>query len=99
MIKITKTIKRECDFVSMRRKGKVIPVIIEICPGEMLRFHGKGLRRKVEISLDHCMVLADIMSANQEYRKAMDDYKAGKRKRRPKKAQFPYSKIYYNSLR
>jgi len=99
MIKITKVIARQLDFVSMRRRGKVVPVILEICPGDMLRFHGKGLRRKVEISLDHCMALAEILNSNQAYRKAMDDYKAGKRKRRPKKAQFPYSKIYYDALR
>ena len=99
MIKINKVIARECDFVSMRYKGKIIPIILEICPGDMLVFHGKGLRRKIEISLDHCVVLAEIMSANQSYRKALDEYKAGKRKRKPKKSQFPYSKIYYDSLK
>lgn len=99
MIKITKVIARELESVSMRYKGKVIPIVLEVCPGDMLRFHGKGLRKKVEIGLDHCVILAEIMSANQLYQKAMNDYKEGKRKRKPRKSQFPYSKIYYDSLR
>ena len=99
MIKLKKTITRECEFVSIRYKGRYVSVILEVCPGDMLRFHGKGLRRKTEISLNYCMALAEIMSANQAYKKAMDEYKIGKRKRRPKKSQFPYSKIFFDALK
>ena len=99
MIKLTKTITRELEFVSVRDKGKYRPVVIELLPGDLVSFRPKGCRRKTEISLNHCMALADILNSNQAYRKAMDDYKDGKRKRRPKKAQFPYSKIYYDALR
>ena len=98
MIKITKVIARECDFVSIRHKGKYLPVIVELCPGDMLRFRAKGTRRKIEISLDFCMVLADIMDTDRMYKKAMKDHKEGKRKRKPKKAYFPYSKIFYKAL-
>ena len=98
MIKIRKTITRECNFVSIRHKGKHLPVIVEICEGDMLTFRAKGTRRKVEISLDYCMALAEIMNANRMYKKAMDEYKAGERKRKPKKAQFPYSPIFYKAL-
>ena len=99
MIKLNKTIKRECEFVSIRHKGKHLPVVVELAPGDMLTFRAKGCRNKTEISLNYCMVLADILNANHMYKKAISDYKEGRRKRRPKKAQYPYSKIFYDSLR
>ena len=99
MIKITKPIKRELSFVSIRDKGKYRPVIMELIPGDLISFRAKGCRRKTEISLNHCMALSEIIYANQLYKEAIDNYKAGKRKRKPKKAQFPYSSVYYKALK
>ena len=98
MIKITKVIQRECEFVSIRNKGKYRPVIIELTPGDVITFRAKGTRRKVEISLDYCYILADIMDTDRMFKQAKDDYKAGKRKRRPKRPYFPYSRIFYKAL-
>ena len=99
MIKINKPITRESTFISVRDKGKYRSIIIELLPGDLISFRPKGCRRKTEISLNHCMALSEIMNANYLYKKAMDNYKEGKRKRRPKKAQFPYSKIYFDALK
>ena len=99
MIKLTKTITRELEFVTVRDKGKYRSVVIELLPGDLISFRPKGCRRKTEISLNHCMALSEILDANHLYKKAVSEYKEGKRKRRPKKAQFPYSKIYYDALR
>jgi len=99
MIKLNKTITRELELVSIRDKGKYRPVILDICPGDILVFHGKKTQRRVEISLNHCMALAEILNANSLYKKALSEYKEGIRKRRPKKAQFPYSKIYFDALK
>lgn len=98
MIKISKVITRECDFVSIRYKGKYVPVIVQIAPGDILTFRGKGLRRKTEISLDYCMILADIMDTDRIFKQAKQDYKEGKRKRRPRRPYFPYSSIFYKAL-
>jgi len=99
MIKLNKTITRELEFVVVRDKGKYRPVIVELKPGDLVSFRAKGCRRKTEISLNHCMALADILDANHLYKKAVSEYKEGKRKRRPKKAQFPYSPIFYQALK
>jgi len=98
MIKITKVISRQLDFVSVRHKGKYLPVIVELCPGDMLTFRAKGTRRKIEISLDYCMILADIMDTDRLFKQAKEDYKSGKRKRKPKRLYFPYSRIFYKTL-
>ena len=98
MIKITKVIARQLDFVSVRHKGKYLPVIVELCPHDILTFRAKGTRRRVEISLDYWMILADIMDTDRIFKQAKDDYKAGKRKRKPKKPYFPYSSIFYKAL-
>jgi len=99
MIKLTKTITRELEFVAVRDKGKYRPVIVELKPGDLITFRPKGCRRKTEISLNHCMALSEILDANHLYKKAISEYKEGKRKRRPKKSQFPYSKIYFDALK
>ena len=98
MIKIKKPITRECDFVSIRHKGKHLPVIVQLLPGDVLAFRAKGTRRRVEISLDYCMVLANIMDTDRRFKQAKKDHKDGKRKRKPKKMYFPYSKIFYKAL-
>ena len=99
MIKLTKTITRELELVSVRDKGKYRSVVIELLPGDLLSFRAKGCRRKTEISLNHCMALSEILNANYLYKKALSEHKEGKRKRRPKKSQFPYSKIYFDALK
>ena len=98
MIKITKRIARECEFVSIRHKGKHLPVIVELLPGDILTFRAKGTRRRVEISLNYCYILADIMDVDRIFKQAKQDYKDGKRKRRPKRPYFPYSSIFYKAL-
>lgn len=101
--KLIKPVKRELLGTKMQGKGKSFEVIATLEPGDFLSFRGKGLKKEFCIHLAHCLNLAEIMQANEDYNKAMREYKTKKKAgiknlRRPKMRHYPYSKIYFKAL-
>lgn len=99
MRKLTKAISRET--LSTDRKGR--PLVVTLEPGDMITFRPKGNRVSVSVYLGHCMMLAQIIDAEQRYKQAVADYKEakklGQRKRRPRKPCLPFSRIYFDALK
>lgn len=84
-----------------RIKGRQLIVTLE--PGDIFTFREKGLKRSYSIYAGHCYNLAQIMTADEEYKKAVDKYKeqqkTGGKKRKPKKPFLPFSRVYYDALK
>jgi len=86
-----------------RGKDRNRQILVTLLPGDEIEFRMKGTRRKYSIYLGHCFVLAQAMTAEQEYQERLAEYKAKKkaglkRMRRPKKAQVPVSTFYYKAM-
>jgi hypothetical protein len=96
---LTKPVRRELR--SADRKGRALIVTLE--PGDILTFRPKGAKRTISVYLGHAFNLANIMTANQEYLDRIKQYNAdrsiGKRRRRPTKPSWPFSKVYYEALK
>lgn len=99
--KLIKTVTRECLGLKSRRKN--LPVLASLCGGDVLSFRVKGERRSMDVSLGHCLVLAQMMTAHDEYSKKKERYeklkKEGKRAVKPKKLFLPFSKMYFDALK
>jgi hypothetical protein len=96
--KLTKAVTREIGMID--RKGKELRVTLE--PGDILTFKAKGSRRSHSIYLGHCLAMATIMTADEDYKKRMDEYNAkrarGGRPRKPKKPYLPFNDTYFKVL-
>ncbi len=86
--------------------GKFAPVtmVVELLPGGLITFREKGKRRRVEIGLGHCHVLAEIIEAQHQHKEKLTEYKlkkkAGfKRLRRPRKPNLFFSKFYNRAFK
>lgn len=92
--KLHKPITREVGMVD--RKGRGFKVTME--PGDILTFQVKGTRQRHSVYLGHCLAMAQIMSADEEYKRKVATYEArkaaGGRPRRPKKPWLPFSDTY-----
>ena len=96
---LLKPIHRE--LASTSRKGRKIILTIE--PGDMITFREKGKRTEVSVYAGHAYMLAQIMSEESHYKKKVEEYNKKKKLgykglRKPRKAQFPYNKIYFKAL-
>lgn len=96
--KLLKSVKRE--LLSSDRKGKAI--IVELMPGDVLKFRIKGKKTFDEVYLGHCYILAQIMSMEHIYKEKMKQYKikkeAGYRVKKVKKPHLPFNKMYFDAL-
>lgn len=97
---LLKPVKRELR--STDRKGRTLIVTIE--PGDILTFKPKGLRRSVSIYIGHAYALAQIMTAEEDYKKAMQTYTLRKKAgaqflRKPKRSALPFNPVYFKALK
>ena len=95
---IKKDITRELQLTGYHYKGKVRPVMVTLTTQETLVFRPKGTRHRIEVDLSHCVNLAEIFSAERIYQDEIKRYKAGTRKRKPKKKYYPYSQVYFKAI-
>lgn len=77
-------------------------VLVTIEPPDVITFRVKGKRFRVETSLHHCYVLAQMIHANMRYQEKLKDYKAkkkaGQRAVRPKQPAMVFNKIYSEAI-
>lgn len=97
-------VKRELTHTTVdfgKHRGRKLTVTLQ--PGDVLEFQIKGTRRILEVPLKNCYMLAEILTNESDYKDRLAEYrmkqKAGlKRLRKPRKAQYPYSKVFYKAL-
>lgn len=99
MTELTKPVRRLTS--STDRKGRRL--IVELAPGDMLTFRSKGKRRTVSVYLGHCLNLAQILTASEEYKAKLEEYNARRKAgaqyiRKPKKPHMPFGKVYFSAL-
>lgn len=96
--KLHKPVTREVNLID--RKGRGLRVTLE--PGDILTFKAKGTRRSHSIYLGHCLAMAMLMTADEEYKRKVEEYNAkrarGGRPRKPKKPYLPFNDTYYKVL-
>lgn len=96
---LTKPVRRETSLTD--RKGRRIIAILDA--DNTITFKPKGLRRTVTVYLGHCFMLAQIMDAEDRYKKAVEAYKVkkahGARARKPIKPSLPFGKVYFDALK
>jgi hypothetical protein len=95
---LVKNVRRALPSTRYIHKGKLKRVDVTLTPNETLLFHITGTRRYLEIELAHCLNLAEIMNMDRMYRNAMEKYKAGELKRKPRRGQYPYSQVYFKAI-
>lgn len=99
--KLLKQVERETTHTTTR-KGKVL--VVTLLPGDVIEFRAKGSRRRLVLSLGHAYTLATVIDAEVRYKSAVSEWtkkkKAGyKNLRRPKKAAYPFSLLFFKALK
>lgn len=98
--KLIKPVSRETLSIEGRKKR---PIVVTLVPGDVISFRVKGSRTTTEIYLGHCYVLSQIISADQRFKKKVEEYnakkKSGRIAKRPKKPFLPYSKMYFDAIK
>ncbi len=81
-VKLTKQINREMlSFADQHGKDRGKPIIVTLLPGDMISFRAKGTRASYSVFLGHCFRLAQILTLDQNYKAAVERYKARGSKR------------------
>lgn len=97
-VKLIRPIERELFSTTRSNEN----IVITLKAGDLVEFRVKGRRTRVEVSLAHCFVLAQLIDANIRYNEAMKAYaekkKMGLKARKPKKVAIPVNKIYFKAL-
>jgi len=101
--KLTNPVTRETFAHVMNGKYRGKQLIVTLCPPDVLEIRIKGTRQTFHVPIGACLNLAMIIESAHLYSEAKSLYeqkkKAGfKNLRRPKKSQYPFSKMYFKSL-
>lgn len=95
--KLIKEITRE----AMSRNGA--PLLVTLCPGDVISFRYKGKRTRFELSIGHALNLAKLITIEKMYQEKLEEYnrkrKAGMRVKRPKRPSLFMNKMYHRALK
>lgn len=84
--KLTKDVKRE-----MLAPAYGDTYIVALEPGDEISFRPKGKRTTYRCSLHGCLMLAIFQYMQNDYNAKMEEYKAGRRRRKPKAPRFTHA--------
>jgi hypothetical protein len=101
--KLLRPVRREMLATVQHGKYRNRPIILELEPGDVIRFKVKGTRQFVECSLHSAYTLAQLITYERLYAERLKEYeakrKSGRRAKRPKRPKMFVDKVFIQTIK